>query len=266
MATIIDVGANLAFNQPLGLRPRIQRFPQAAETGPVVGVNTRIFAWNGVDTSQFDGAAAATALYTNPTLTVVNSPTVPGQNVLRTTATGAGGGAWVWLVTTPLVFTGDRRRYVIRYQMEALDLEYGGVCFLGDDSGAFHGITLVNGVAGWRARWDAGAWVTSGSTVNRLHAQGAGLGVRALCEVTVDGERFAAAQPRFRAYGLGVAQINQGITAWTETEPAWGAYPASWNGLALDRFGISVQAGAGAAPVMDITSLEVWTDGTDVNV
>lgn len=253
---------NLNRNQALGLRPRIERFPQAAATGPVAGVNTRIWAWNGVDVSQFDGAAAAAALYTNPTLAVVASATVPGGNVLRTTATGAGGGAWVWLATTPLVFTGNRRRYLIRILMEALDLEYGGAAVLCDDAAGFYGITLVNGVAGWRARWDNGVWVTDGSTVNRLHAQGAGLGVHALVDIHVDGERFAAAQPRFRLYGKGLAQITNPNTAWTESQPAWGAYPAGWQGLALDRFGISVQAGAGAAPVMDILALEVWTDGS----
>ena len=261
------VTPDLTRNKALGLRPRVERFPQEEDTGPVPGINTRIWAWNGVDTSQFEPAASGLVIYANPTLSVVANPNVPGGNVLRTTAVGGAGGAWVWLATAPLIFNTDRRRYMIRYQMEALDLEYGGVAFLADESAGFVGITSVNGVAGWRARWDAaGTWVTSGSTINRLNAQGAGLGVNSLIEVHVDGQRFDAAQPRFRFYGQGDAQINQGKTAWNETDPAWGAYPAVWQNKPLNRFGISVQAGAGAAPTMDLISLEVWTDGNDVTV
>ena len=235
---------------------------------PVIpAANNLLWAWNRQDVSQFEAAASGLHVFTGATLSVVADATLPGGNKLRIVGSPAGGGTVSWLALTPLVFTGTDRTVEFRYTVAGLSGEYGGICFLAEVSGGnLFGHSDVNGVAGWRNRWDAGVNVEDGSTIRTLHTVGAGLGVTSHCKVRIVGDKPAGAAPRFIVAGESAVQHTQQNKAWNWDDPPWAAYPASWNNLTLNRFGITLKAGAGA-PTFDLLEFEVWSGGNaDVSV
>ena len=240
-----------------------QGSPGIVAGGSAAGANRLLWAWNETDVSQFDGTVAAEHLFSGTTLTVVTDTTLPGQKKLRLTApAGSGGGGAAWLITAPLVFTGTMRRYLVEYEVADLDANGGGVCFMADDSQAnFHGHQYVFGAAGWPTRYNNGTW-SLGAQTNTVHGLGANVG-RALVRMHVRGEKPAGSQPIWSVYANSETDHNVFGACMKHTDPGFSAWDSSWNSLACDRVGLSIDAGSGNAPVFDITALRIYSDGFD---
>lgn len=230
--------------------------------GTVTGANTLLWEWNGSDTTQFDGSAAGTHLFTSPTLSVVADSNLPGGNKLRFTATGAAGGGAVWLITSALSFTGNHRRYLIEYETENIDANSGGVAFLADDSGAnLHSHAWCFGITGETQRFDNGTWAQGNST-KTVHGLGAGSS-RALVRVHVRGFKESGSQPYWSCYAHSETRHNVYGAGMRWDRPAFAAWGSTWNTLPCNRVGLAINAGSGNAPVMDLVSLRIKTDGYD---
>ena len=233
------------------------------------GGSNLLWEWNGTDTTQFDGSVAAAHLFVNTALTVVADTTLPGQNKLRLTADpGSGGGGAVWLIASPLIFTGTLRRYAIEYEVEniAAPTGSGGVAFIADDSQAnLYSHQWCFGIGGEAIRFDNGTWEQGGGT-KTVHGQGSGAS-RALVRVHVRGEKPAGSQPIWSVYAHSETRHNVYGASMKYTRPAFTAWSSGWNSLACDRVGLAINAGSGDAPVFDIFSLRIWDDGfSDVTI
>lgn len=227
------------------------------------GVSKTLWEWNGQDVSQFDNAVAAAHLFVNTSLSVVADATLPGGNKLRLTADpGSGGGGAVWLITAPLVFTGNRQYYMIEYETENIDANSGGVAFMADDSAAnFHSHQWCFGIAGEAARFDNGTWSQGGNT-KTVHGLGAGSS-RALVRVHIRGHKASGSQPIWSVYANSRTRHNVYGAGMKYTRPGFAAWSATWNSLPCDRVGLAINAGSGNAPVFDLFALRIMSDGFD---
>lgn len=248
----------------VGTGARARRHAHAHPDAPAPaagGAGAVLWEWNGVDTTQFDGTAAfATAGWT-PTLTVVaEANSIHGNKLRFGSGAGVGTGAAVWLVTDPIVFPTDFRRIVIESTVLTPNpiTSYRGWFFCGDTVGGLHGILDVNTFGtGWQSRIDAGVLVTSGSTIgaSMMHqlAQEHDINLKTLLR------KPTGAPPD--GIVTGDSRSNQAIVgkSWRIGDPGWAAFPASWNGLDCDRWGLAIQAAGGGTPPTDydITSLLV---------
>ena len=240
-------------------RRHAHRHPNIPE--PVAGgAGAVLWEWNGVDLTQFDGAAAFNSPGWAATLSVVAEPnSIHGNKIRMGSAVGVGDGASVWLVTDPIVFPTVFRRIVI----EATVLTpnpvsgYRGWAFCADPGGGgLHALLDVhtNG-SGWQSRIDAGTGVFSGSTI------GASLMHQLAQEHQIKVETHLRKPAGAAPDGIvsGDSRSNQAITGrtWRIADPGWAAFPASWNALDCDRWGLAIQAsGLNPAPTdYDLTSL-----------
>lgn len=230
---------------------------------------TEVFRWNRVDTTQFEGAAAFADGGSAGTLSVV---AVAGRgNVLRLTATAGTTGHLAFLAVDPLPFLTERRDFIIQAEIQGIAAGgggYGGFVVLADDVGSYYALNhLVTGVAEWASRVDGGTRVTSIST-------GAGVpdASASFWQSNVRGNKLAGTPPLVTDWpvaasgpsaGILVSPRRSGATASLGLVREFGdgsAYPAGWNDLALDRWGLCLQS-SGGNPMptnFDILDLRVY--------
>lgn len=249
-ATQISLGAFV--------RQHTHEQPSAAVTVPP---GTVVFDWNGTDLSQFEAAAAFESAGWASTLTIAAETSAQHGNRIRLgSAAGLGPGASIWLATQalPLPSAGTRRRFVFDMTVHQINAQYAGIAFLCEVvAGNLYGLTQVDGVAGWRARIDNGVFVSTGSTVALLR----GLGTFSSLQRRILTFTKPAGAPPRGSLGGWTSQVAGGVggTAWRIDEPAWPAFPAGWNPLTLNRWGLVIQASGGnpAPTAFDIEKIRI---------
>jgi hypothetical protein len=205
-----------------------------------------VFEWDGLTANQFE-VAASFASGGTPTLSVVADATAPKGYVLRYHVPSAGKS--VWLAKTPLPSS-----HVLIEISDNGAPAYGGVAFFGDAVGSVHAYAWNPiSIFGWRFRVDAGVQVSSGTTDNDLRGGATGAG---FTRIWLRGEKPVGAPPQFAVWGHGHGS-GGGRDSMLRTvdwvgEPA----PASWNGLACDRWGLSMSPTA--ISTWDIRTLRVF--------
>lgn len=224
-----------------------------------VGAGRLLWEWNGVDTSQFEAAPAYIGAGWTAELVLVGDANSFHGSILRLNATAVGGvtDAVYWLVRAPLPVRADRRRLVIEANYRSIQ-QYGGQCFAADAVGAFHAMSVLDGVAAWTSRVDAGVLVQNGNTVGvSVVPTGAEhtwvrriVHVRLLAAGGLRG--FVASQSARFPEG------DNNSNMWRLSDPALPGFPASWNGLEADRWGLVIQKSGGAgAPRLELSALRV---------
>jgi hypothetical protein len=222
------------------------------------------FAWNGVDVSQFDVAAAFSS-FDSEALTVQASTVTPPGNLIRLEATNlaapAVGDTVCWLAKDPLPFVGEKRNILVEMEIiaDGANTDYGGITVLGDESdvAGCHGYVATGRDSnnGWRARIDQGVQVIDAVVVGNYGNIAPGV-----LQQRLYADKVAAAVPRFRYTGWGRSTNLDSFTQGQDDYPSEPA-PATWNPLACDRWGLSVQraaaVGAGTTFVL-INNLRVW--------
>lgn len=211
--------------------------------------------WNGTDTTQFDGTAAHNSASWDAELSVEADANVPGGNLLVIeSATGTGIGCGVVLATDSLPEGTTRFVVALEIQLSPTDSGYAGVALFADDDPTYHGLHFLTGYAGWTSRVDAGSELFTGSTP----AFGMAVDAPALFAIEVVGDKVALVAPRFGA----VCRVEQNGTnnAVHLTQLSFGTaggyasnLVSSWQSVDPRRFGLVIQAGAGAdAPTAKI--------------
>lgn len=263
---IIDAGgaiqAGSAQTTPAAnLEVEVTALPQPFEL-PIAN-GTVLFEWNGFDLSQFEPAASFASGGWVPALSVAADPDSPTGNVLRLTSTGTGTGAAVWLALPSLPFADVARR--IRFELGSKSLTsistgiYAGPVFCADTTAGLHCIGDLNGQAGWQLRVDAGALQLVADQHGGEVFQRTGTNPdQSGSQVTTLVDKPAAGPPRGYIHGLGAQGTVDLAKSWNFNEPSWPVFPASWNALACNRFGLAVAASGGAtAPTWDITDFRI---------
>jgi hypothetical protein len=215
-----------------------------------------VWRWNGLDTSQFEGADAVQSAGDSGALSVVADADQPSGFLLRYAGTGTGAGVVARLATDLLPDAGS-----YRYELEvaAITAQYGGILFYGDltgGPGTLYAYTLGVGAAGWGSIVNNGAiTVNAGTNQAALVANQAGL-----LEIRVRGAKVAGGGGKFTAYAHGNRDTTaQGGTVIRSSQ--YGAPGAGYNALAARRFGLALQAAGGQAfGTIDLRAMRVYRE------
>lgn len=211
-----------------------------------------LFEWNGLDTTQFNTTPVFASAGTTPSISVVGDLNAPTQNKLRLgSSTGTGEGIVVWAANDALVLPSGRRRLRFQIHLIGLDTQYGGISFMGDTTGNYHGLQWFFGASAWASRVDDGVANISGSTTGgNLASTTAGDERWIEMDVLMDKDIGVGGRP----YGLasGFTRGNQliGGARWTledQIAAGWGAFGASWATLECLEWGVAIQANAAQA-------------------
>ncbi len=242
------------------------------------GTSSKLWEWNGTDTSQFDattpnfsGTTSGSPI-TSPTISVVADATVPGGNILRATGTGTPAGYAVahWLVKASESTLTHPKRYRWEWEIRATLPTYsGGITFFGDEADDSYYAWEFMGTNGSRHRVDQG-------TVVNFMGGGTGAGLvpnanDASGWAELWGEIPAAADPRFSVRGMGSASAGISGAHLSDSGSSDGAWqtsgtavPNAWHGKDGDRWGICLQANSSGSPGnLDIARLALYEVGTD---
>jgi hypothetical protein len=286
--TISFRGGDTNVKVGFGFRPRVlvvgrvenPLAPGSAVTASATssGSVTKLWEWNGTDTSQFEASAdfngsTVTAMGT-PTLTAATDATVPGGKTLQLTAGGspAGYAAAHWLVKASESTLTYPNRYRWEWAVRASYAAYGGLSFFANPAtDHYYGINVLS-LNGTRHRVDAGTVVNFLVGTNSNLATGASNDTAGFIELY--GETQSAAAPRFELTGRGISGANtplafhhcdsgssDGTWQTSGTNP-----PSSWHGLAANRWGLSlVSISGGAAGTLTFSRLALYRIGDDAS-
>lgn len=231
------------------IQPRV-----TSNVSPLVQGFELAWEWNQTDVSQFEGSAVFASGGGAQTLTAnaVADTDLPYDFSLDLASTGTGTGKVDWLATDPLVFVGEDRSFLIEWVGLGIPASrYGGFSFLADDAGTYHTYSNYIGAIGWDSRVDAGVSVIGGGTTGTVWDGSKGSNG----QMTIIGRKPSGTPPEFllQAWGMDTnrADIRKYMSSW-DGEPA----PASWNALACDRWGLSIQA-SGSNPFGTLQLLEL---------
>ena len=227
-----------------------------------------IWEWDQATITQFD---AASPQYSDggvtSALSVVDIP--QWGNALRITSSGGTGVCAAFLATMPIPYANTDRN--LRIELETHDVSFSGsyfgaVVMATLDGSDYYGLHhYMFGTAEWSSRVDANVRTQSGGTGTGLQGSG-------FARIRMRGRKLAATPPAVSSYYIGEGRFNEaGEVRRTGTSRGVGisefanntVVPASWNDLACDRFGITIQSSAGNAPppTADILSMRVYLIG-----
>ena len=257
--------------------------PGVAVTASVTATasgKTKLWEWNGSDVSQFESSAdfngSTGASMSSPTLSVVTDASVPGNGkILRLTASGTPSGyACVhWLVKAAESTLTYPNRYRWEWSIKPTIASYGGLSFFANPAtDHYYGVQCFS-INGSRHRVDAGTAIDflSGATNGRLASSASS---NSAGWVELWGEPQTGEGPRFEISGYGVSttssptafqlnedSVNGGTWQNSGTQP-----PSSWDGLAANRWGLSlVSQSAGSPGNLDFSRLALYRVGDDAS-
>lgn len=238
-------------------------FWSGSSAPPASAGGVLVWEWNRLDTSQFEGAAAFADGGGTATLSVASQ--AERGNVLRMTGTAGVSACVAWLVNDPIPFQTTRRDLLIEVEVFSVTPtnKYGGIVVLADDAGSYHGMHHYFASSEYSSLVEAGVRSTPGGT-------GSGFGINSgLMRYHIRGSKPAGAPPNLTSWQDGIGAVaatgraraaGNNLTAINPFGAAAGTLAASWNNLACDRWGITLQTAGGGAldQTLDILDLRLY--------
>lgn len=236
---------------------------------PVVSAGgTLVFEWNGTDTSQFEDTAAFADGSAAATLSVGTDS--ERGNYLRLLGTAGTSACIVFLAKDALPFVGTRRDALLEMELLTNDGQaggYSGIVYMADNESTYHGMShYTGGVAEWANVIEDASRANAGGTGNGIGENGG------FVEYRLTGDNPSGVPPHLSSFAKGFTANSQ----WAEPRRsgssrgainpmgADSALGSSWDNLACDRWGLTLQSSGANSLVnvsMDILTLKIYLLG-----